>query len=238
MKYSVVIPARNEEHWLGACIDSVRESARQAQVEAEVVVVLNRCTDGTERIAREKGGVVTASDARCLSAIRNHGARAASGEVLVTIDADSRMSANLLSKVDLALRDPKVIGGSVAIWFERWSLGLVLTFLSILPALLVLRISGGAFWVRREVFGELGGFDESRRSFEDVDFALRLRRLARATGRKAKILWRASIVTSCRKFDRFGDWYLFRNALRVIGLWRRSKGSERMEDELWYDTER
>ncbi|MFO7674465.1 MAG: hypothetical protein R6V74_12220, partial [Lutibacter sp.] len=46
---------------------------------------------------------------------------------LVTIDADSRMSRNMLTEIDRLLRTGKYIGGGVAVWPERWSLGIVLT---------------------------------------------------------------------------------------------------------------
>lgn len=51
------------------------------------------------------------------------------GEVIVTIDADSRMSANMLSEIDRLLRTGKYIDGGVMVWPERWSLGIVATAL-------------------------------------------------------------------------------------------------------------
>ncbi|MBI4701550.1 MAG: glycosyltransferase [Deltaproteobacteria bacterium] len=237
MKISLIIPARNEERLLGGCLQSVREAAERAAVEVETVVVLNRCTDGTEQIARAAGALVVCDDTKCLAHIRNTGAKASSGEILVTIDADSRMSPNLLAEIAKALRDERVVGGSVRIMLERLSLGLVLTLLLLLPILLVMRISGGSFWVRRETYFALGGFDERLRSFEDVDFALRLRRHARSRGKRARILLRGHIVTSCRKFDRFGDWYLLRRPSVALALVRHC-ADPRLEDELWYDAGR
>jgi hypothetical protein len=67
------------------------------------------------------------------------------------------------------------------------------------------------FWLTRATFDAVGGFDESLVSVEDLDFALRLKRFGKLRGLKYGKLRRTFITTSCRKFDQFGDWYLFRN---------------------------
>jgi len=124
----------------------------------------------------------------------------------------------------------------VLIRLERLSLGLILTMLALLPLLLWYRISGGSFWVRRKDFEELGGFDEDYLSFEDVEFARRLKRHGRRQKKRFKILFRTPIVTSCRKFDALGDWYLL---LRPRLFLRLMRGKDRgLADRLWYDSER
>lgn len=70
---------------------------------------------------------------------------------------------------------------------------------------------GGMFWCYREDFEKLGGFDESMVSVEDMDFAIRLKQLGDSCGKKYGVLKKSYIVTSSRKFDRFGDWYLVKN---------------------------
>jgi len=237
VKFSIVIPARDEERHLPACLRSIAEAARPFPAQVETVVVVNRCTDGTERIARDFGARVVKDDSRCIAQLRNAGARAASGEVLVTLDADSVISPNLLSKVGAALEDERVIGGAVNIKLERLSLGLVCTLVAMLPILIALRISGGSFWVRREVFLALGGFDERRRAFEDIDFILRLKRYARAWHKRTRILLGAHIVTSCRKFDRYGDWYLLRHPIKMLSMLL-GREDRKFQDELWYDFRR
>src|ERR1041384_4712413 len=104
MQLSIIAPAHNEEAFLPGCLASI-EAARPGGVETETLVVLNRCTDRTEEIARAAGAVIVNEDARSLARIRNAGAARARGEWLVTIDADSRMSPDLLTEVAVALRD-------------------------------------------------------------------------------------------------------------------------------------
>ncbi len=117
---------------------------------------------------------------------------------------------------------------------ERMSLGIALSYVP-LVTLLFLRhgISGGLFWIRRADFESMGGFDETLVSAEDLDFALRMKALGRARGKRFGTLWRAPITTSCRKFDHFGDWYLLRNAPRLASMLGGRNESE--ADHFFYD---
>lgn len=234
--FSVIIPARNEERLLPACLASIRDSGRLYRERIETIVVVNRCTDRTEEIARAGGARVVFWDAKNLSAIRNAGARVAEGEILVTLDADSTMTRNLLPEIDLALRNPRVVGGGVWVWPERLSPAIFLTGALLWMAFFVLGISCGCFWCRREDFWAIGGFDETRWSAEDIDFARRLRQYGRRTGRVFQTLWRAGIRTSCRKFDQFGDSYMLRHPLEMLSLLRgRNRAAA---DRYWYDVTR
>lgn len=237
MRFSVLVPAHNEEAYLGACLASIETAARPYQGQVETIVALNRCTDRTEELARSHGAVIVREDARNLAKIRNAAARAASGEILLTIDADSTMSTNMLSEVERALAGGRTVGGGVLMIPERLSLGIGLTFLILAPyALLRYRVSGGLFWCRRKDFEAIGGFDEGMVSGEDLDFALRLKAYGKACGKPFRTLWRASIRTSCRKFDRFGEWYLLLRPSLITTILR---GKDQVTaDAYYYDLER
>jgi glycosyltransferase involved in cell wall biosynthesis len=233
VRFSVLIPVHNEAAFLGRCLASVQKAAEPFPGEVETVVCLNRCTDESEAIARAAGARIITEDAKCLSTIRNAAARAACGEILVTLDADSVMSANLLVMVDRKLQAERVVGGGVWISADRISLGIAVTGFLILLYLLWHRISCGSFWCRRADFLAIGGFDETMLSAEDLDFAIRLKRFGRSRGQKFVTLYRAHIVTSSRKFDHFGDWYFLHNlpqTLKLLG------GRDRHgADKFWYD---
>jgi hypothetical protein len=237
MRFSIVIPAHNEELHLPGCLDSIETAAGDRRGEVEVIVVLNRCTDGTERIARERGARIVREEGRCLARIRNAGARVAVGEVLVTIDADSRMSANMLCEIDGALKTGRFVGGGVPIRTERTSLGIGVTILILRASMLVTGLSCGLFWCLRRDFEAIGGFNETLNFAEDVEFARRLK----AHGRKKRLrfatLRRTYILTSCRKFDRFGDWHAFHIVLfRARELLRGYRGPDRrFSDRYYYD---
>jgi glycosyltransferase involved in cell wall biosynthesis len=229
---SVIIPACNEEKFIQNAIDSVRAAAEFAKVSYEIIVVLNRCSDNTENIAKENNCIITKCDEKNLSLIRNAGVKLANNEIIVTLDADSRLSKNFFSKAITAL-NKNAIGGATLIIPERISLGIMLTGLFLVPFVIFERISGGAFYCYKKDFWAINGFNPEMLSAEDIDFAKRLKAYGKSLGRHFVTLWSAYIITSCRKFDRFGDWYFLKNPRMVLNL---LKGKDRRyADIVWYD---
>lgn len=238
--FTVVIPAHNEEKYIGKCLQSIVSASEQVKPDAvEIIVVANRCTDRTAEIAKEFGAKVLTNDEKCISAIRNTGIRAAHGAIIATIDADSVMSENSLLEMKQMLGSGAYIGGGTRIKFERMSLGMFFSALyvaiNLIPVMMKNKaaLSGGMFWFYRRDFDAAGGFDESLVSLEDMDFAVRLNKLAIARGQKYGTLKRSYIVTSSRKFDEFGDWYLIRNRRLTKRIFT---GRDRQAaDEFYYD---
>lgn len=107
---------------------------------------------------------------------QNVGARAATGEVVLFLHADTRLPADALDSVRRALCDPEVIGGGFARTFDspsrflRWSCQLA-TWRSKLAGWF---LGDQAIFVRRSEFLALGGF-RWLRVFEDYDLCRRLR---------------------------------------------------------------
>ena len=82
-------------------------------------------------------------------------------------------------------------------------------------------------------FDVIGGFDETLVSLEDMDFAVRLKKLGDKRGQKYGTLKRSYILTSSRKFDEFGDWYLIKNRSLTKRIF---SGKDReAADEFYYD---
>ena len=236
LKLSVIIPAHNEEQFLPACLDAIDAAAENCGHEVERIVVLNRCTDGTEAIARERGCRLAYEEAPNLSRIRNAGAAEATGEVLVTIDADSRMHPRTFTDIVRKLESGRFIGGGTLVFLERLSFGIICSMIVVAFRLLKDGWAFGLFWCRKEDFDAIGGFDERYVSIEDVDFVRRLKAHGREQRKRFGTLWRAPITTSCRKFDQFGDWYLVRNP---DFLKRVFTGTDRqVANEFWYDPRR
>ncbi len=232
-RISLIIPAHNEAAFLPGCLGAARLAAERIDSELEIIVVLNRCTDQTEEIASRHGCRIVKEDAKNLSVIRNAGVAAAAGEVIVTCDADSRMHPSSFVEILRRLDTGKTIGGGAMVVPERWSLGIVATGFAILPYLAFTGVSFGLFWFLKRDFDDIGGFDTRFLSAEDVNFAVRLKNHGRKTGRSwGTLLW-SPLVTSCRKFDQFGDWYLVRNPSFVRSIFQ---GNNRQAaDRYWYD---
>lgn len=91
MRVSVVLPAKNEAEGLSRTLPALREQ----WPEAELIVVDDGSTDGTAGIAAEHGARVLSSPySMGNGAAIKRGARAATGEVIVFMDADGQHSAS------------------------------------------------------------------------------------------------------------------------------------------------
>lgn len=230
---SIVIPARNEEKYLPICLKSIFEAQKNTNLKIEIICVVNRSNDRTEEIARSFNCRVIKNDSKNLSKIRNSGIYEANGKYIITIDADSRMSKGMLLKVKNILDSNKYIGGGVAIWPERFSIGIFLTAMFLLPIIIRHRISGGLFFFSKKSFNEINGFDENLVSVEDIDFAKRLKAYGKSKNMKFANVFREYIITSCRKFDILGDWYLLKNPKFFISI---LKGTNQKDaNKFWYD---
>ena len=172
-------------------------------------------------------------DSKNLSKIRNAGIRATTGEVLITVDADSMVSSNIFQEIEKVLHKRSIVGGVVIIIPERWSVGIALTGIILLPFIICERLSGGLFFARREDVLVIGGFNEDLVSAEDIDFARRLKKYGSQSRRKFVTLWKSPLTTSCRKFDTFGDWFFLKNPFMVIELLRGK--NQRYSNKVWYD---
>lgn len=234
---SLIIPAHNEEDLLPRCLEAVEKARQQANISLETIIVLNRCTDRTEDIAKEFGAVIVREEACNLSIIRNAGAAVATAPILVTCDADSFLHPETFVQVQQKLSSEKFVGGGAVTLPERWSIGIFFSILSILPRLIWHGVSFGLFWCRTEDFRAIGGFNENLVSVEDLDFAKRLQKHGKETGgRKFGTLLGTPLMTSCRKFDQFGDWYLFLNPAFVSRVF--SGTDKEAADRFWYHTGR
>ena len=84
---SIIIPAHNEVRRISQCLEAPLHC--MAERGWEVIVVDDACTDGTGDVAGALGvKVIALSKNRGVAAARNAGAQAASGGILIFLDAD------------------------------------------------------------------------------------------------------------------------------------------------------
>ena len=94
---AVVVPVRNAEGMLAACLESIIQ-----QGPAELIIVDGLSTDGTLEIARRFGARILSDEGKGLPAARSIGARAAATRVVALVDADVILPAGSL---DALLRE-------------------------------------------------------------------------------------------------------------------------------------
>jgi GT2 family glycosyltransferase len=179
--FSFVLPAHNEAAQLPQTLRSIRENVPQDRL-AEIIVVDNGSNDDTALVAQAEGARVLREPVGSLGYLRNCGARAASGAVLVFLDSDVSLTPNWtegLEDLDGLLRqEASVIAGSRcripadSSWVARaWSSGAG-------PRGPVQYLGTGHLVVPAPTFAVVGGFDERLRTGEDYEFC----RAARSQG--------------------------------------------------------
>lgn len=200
MDISVIIPTLNEAATIGETLRRVRNSGS-----CEVIVVDGGSDDGTPELARPQADLVL-SAGRGRATQMNVGARAASGQVLLFLHADTVLPPGFPALLEGALRNPRVVGGrfDVRLDAEGWLFRLVETFMNLRSRLSRIATGDQAIFVRSRTFLELGGYREAE-LMEDLELSYRLKR----QGELACL--RERVVTSARRWQRDG-------IARTIGL--------------------
>jgi glycosyltransferase involved in cell wall biosynthesis len=242
MKFSVIIPAYNEAEYLPRLLDSIEvaKSNYSGGPEAvEVIVADNFSTDRTAAVAAARGARVVTVAKRLIAAARNGGGRAARGEIVCFIDADSALHPQTFNAIDRAIESGRYVAGSTGLTLERKSLGLLVTYFLGAPLVLITGMDAGVHFCRREDFEAIGGYDESRLYAEDLMFLMALRRLGQSRGQKLTRLSRIKALGCTRKFDQFGDWHYFGMLGHVFkslvtGNWN----DEQLAERYWYKSGR
>src|SRR5436309_2760111 len=85
---SIIIPAHNEESYLGRTLEAL---THQNYPWFEVIVVANGCSDQTAEVARGKCHRLIVLSQKSLGVARNLGARLAKGQLLLFLDADTTL---------------------------------------------------------------------------------------------------------------------------------------------------
>ena len=217
-RFSLVIPAYNEEHYLPRLLDTVDAARARFQGGAqaiEVIVADNGSTDSTAAIARERGCRVVSVEIRNIAAVRNGGATAARGEILAFVDADMRIHPETFNAIDAAIESGQYVAGATGVWLERWSLGLLCTWMVIVPIAIVMKMDTGVVFCRRIDFETIGGYQHRHRFAEDVQFLVDLRKLGKGRRQTLTRLRPVKAIASTRKFDEHGDWHYFTDIFRL-----------------------
>lgn len=193
MRVSVIIPTLNEAAGIVRTLTQVRQSGT-----CEIVVVDGGSNDGTPEMTRIHADLVLSTPpgrARQMNA----GARAATGEVLLFLHADTGLPPAFPTLVDHALCEPEVIGGRFDVCLDApgWPFRLVETLMNVRSRLTRISTGDQGIFVRREAFLALGGYPEVE-LMEDLELSRRLKRVGKIA------CLRTRVTTSARRWQRHG----------------------------------
>lgn len=199
---SVVVPTLNESLNIGRTLRYIK----CADPLAEVIVVDGGSTDATIEIAKKYAHKVIVKKSSTIGAARNIGAKAAKGEIVLFVDADTIPHMEFFEKIRIICsRDHKVVGAGCVImprninFFES----LFFYFLNFLVYLSVQlgrpSIAGSCVAYRRKAFWKVGGFDEEMAASEDQDLCNRIAKVG-------QVIFSARIIayTSSRRLRELG----------------------------------
>ena len=171
MRVSVVIPALNEEEFIESCLRALRAQT----VPAEIIVVDNGSNDRTVEIARRYADKVIEAPGVRITALRQIGAEATSGEIIATTDADTMTPPKWIESLIVHFKDPSVVavGGPIRVLKDGLMKELYALGISTFARAGLLLGANMAF--RRDALLRAGGYARVRRA-EDWNLANRLRR--------------------------------------------------------------
>jgi len=222
-RISVIIPASNEQGPIARALNSVYA---QLYSPHEVIVVINGSTDRTAEVAKNYGAKTLVFDEQLGSArARNEGAKIATGDTLVFLDADSWMENNVLATI--AHTETRNTFGTVRGAPDTQALQYRLFFVwkNAIHYLRLFRgVLGGLLFFDATLFRSIHGYDERLKVNEHADIISR----AGKHGGTYRYLPKCTSRTSMRRFEERGlvETFFFWVFLHIF--WRSEKHRERL----------
>ena len=202
--YSVIIPAYNEAVCLPDTLAVLEKAMATLSWPGEVIVVDNNSTDATPEIARKFGARVVFEPYNQISRARNTGGRAAAGDYLIFLDADTFLSSSLLKTAFTNLSTGSCGGGAVVDLYGpvQPAVRMVMGFWNRFSR--SFGIAAGCFiYCLRQGFEATGGFSEKVYASEEFWFSRRLKFWGNRNHMTFKIIQEPPIITSSRKLRWF-----------------------------------
>lgn len=207
MRFSIIIPAYNEEKHLSRIVKTLRE---QISDNFEIVIVDNNSKDRTFKIAKKIADKAYLCRNQGSSHARNHAALRVKSDVVAFLDADTIPCKNWSSTIEKAFnKDKKLTAITGLDLYEhknpfKW---LIINIYSTICCMGVKcfnilgkpTITANNFAIRREIFNKIGGLDNV--VVEDYYFSLKLRKLHDI---KCLSNFRMIAELSSRRFDKKG----------------------------------
>ena len=152
-----------------------------------------------------------------IGAVRNAGAKQASGEVLIFLDADTRLPSHTLRAALAAIARGDVGGGAAVDWDRRPPLiSAISAKLFVFCWQRLAKLAAGCFiYCRRDAFEAIGGFDPQWFAAEERGLSIALREYGREHSLGWSIL-RESVVSSARKMRMYSTLDMVRLFWRTV----------------------
>lgn len=211
---SVVIPAANEEAYIARALTSI---ISQQYPSIEIIVVVNGSDDRTAEVARsytEK--VYIYPNLLGYSAARNEGARKATGDVLIFMDADSYLEPDGLVTI-IRFFKPNMFGTVLGAPDNEKIIYRIFFLIKNAAHILGLYkgVLGGVMYCDKNLFRTVGGYNQNMHADENLDFSRR----ARLCGGTYALIRACRAYTSMRRFEKYG-------IFPILSFWIRLRATQ------------
>lgn len=195
-EFSLIIPAFNEEKYLGETLRSVK---RQTFKDYEIIVIANGCTDQTVKIAKEFTQKVFDLKKKGVCLAKNFGLNKSKGKIIIFLDADTQLEKNALEIIHQEFQDPAIVFGTLKMKSELPKLRFkFFSFFKNLCLNYFYHGSNGVIICRREI--------AEKNPFRQDLFPLQIRDFIKKADKygRYKFIDQALAVTSLRRYQSLG----------------------------------
>ena len=208
---SIIIPTKNSETTIRACLESIYAQTYQS---FEIIVVDNFSIDSTVRIAKEYTDTVLLSGPERTNQVKL-GAGISKGDFIYKIDSDFVLEPSVLEKAVKAAMKEKAVGVLIPnLSYPKVSFWSEVRFFERLSYIGSKKIEAARFF-RHDVYDKVGGHDGSLVAYEEFDLHNKVSRLGKIARIEGASEWHigepkdlASIVIT--------SWYYGKTAIRYV----------------------
>jgi|SRR3989344_943942 len=192
--FSIIIPAYNEEKYIEQTLHSISE---QTDKDYETIIVANGCTDNTITKAQKYPHLLLTAEKPHVSIARNLGAQHANGDILIFLDADTRLAPNALATIR------NEFSGAVATVSTypnapKFTYYLINAMKNLLHSMKLYKGSSGVIITSASLFRKINGFDISTIR----ENSRLIRKLAKFG--EYKLIKSTYAITSTRRYEKWG----------------------------------
>ncbi len=206
MDVSIVIPTYNEEKYLPECLSSLVN--QRTSLNYEIIVVDKASEDATQEIAKEMGARVVEIEEPGIAIARHRGVEKAEGHVIISASADAVYPQNWIETLTEPIleREAHLTFGPILPkkeddWINyRLAKALLLPISHLLSYTKTPFCSADNIAFDKNAFFEIGGYDTSLCSLEDIDLVHRFKK----NGLVTKFIHNAVVYTSTRRLKKWG----------------------------------
>lgn len=209
-------------------LEALHTAGRASNQAYEIVVADDASTDSTVEIALQNNAVIVSVAHRQIAATRNAGAKAASGDWFIFVDADTLVNESVVLAAIQAMRNGAVGGGSGMRFDEPSPLYARLLLSLVVRLFRATDLAAGCFlFCTRNAFDKVAGFDEDYFGAEELV-------MSRALKQQGKFLiLKQTVTTSARKLRTYS---MKEVVLLTFEIFRRGTKAVKQRDgmEFWY----